>query len=213
MPLQNRVDPWGELTFNPSKAATLMGNRGILHDEHNTIVRKWAHKGWVFCLPSFKGIKRPKPFSQGNYSELFFLDEATAFSAGHRPCAYCQRERFQEFKEAWLSANMAEANGCSIAMPVIDKALHVERAMRGGGKNVYEAKLCDLPYGAMFEYKRRAYVAGTTLYYPWTFDGYGSPMSIDGTCLVKVLTPQSVIRVFANGFKPVFHTSIQEGES
>lgn len=211
MSLQNRVDPWGELKSDPSKAATLMGNRGILHDAHNTIVRKWAHKGWVFCLPSFKGIKRPKPFSQGNYSELFFLDEATAFSAGHRPCAYCQRKRFQEFKEAWLKANKAEANWSSMTMPAIDKILHEQRAIRGGGKQIYEAKLSDLPYGTMFEHEGRVYVVGTSANYPWSFDGYGRPMSIDGTCMVKVLTPASVVLTFSGGFKPVLHCSVQEG--
>jgi hypothetical protein len=72
MPLQNRVDPWGQLHAHPSKASTRMGNRGISHDGHNQIVRPWAHKGWVCCLTSFKGIKHPKPFSAGNYSEPFF---------------------------------------------------------------------------------------------------------------------------------------------
>lgn len=59
-----------------------MGNRGILHNGDNKIVRPWAHKAWVTCLLEFNGIKRPKPFSPGNYSELFFIDEATAFAAG-----------------------------------------------------------------------------------------------------------------------------------
>ena len=73
MPLQNRVDPWGRLNSVSSKSATRMGNRGILHDENNVVIKPWAHKAWVSCLLSFKDIERPKPFSQGNYSELFFL--------------------------------------------------------------------------------------------------------------------------------------------
>jgi hypothetical protein len=213
MSLQNRVDPWGALNSVPSKAATLMGNRGILHDEQNNILRPWAHKGWVFCMPSFKGIKRPKPFSQGNYSELFFLDEATAFAAGHRPCAYCQRKRFQEFKEAWLGANLAEEKRASMTMPTIDKVLHGERAIRGGGKQVYEATLSDLPFGTMFDFNGKAFVVGKSVCYPWAFDGYGPPMSIDETSLVMVLTPQSVVRTFAGGFTPLLHLSARGGHA
>lgn len=85
-----------------------MGNRGILHDDGNRIVRPWAHKAWVTCLLEFNGVKRPKPFSPGNYSELFFMDEATAFAAGHRPCAHCQRARHREFKDSWVRANGAD---------------------------------------------------------------------------------------------------------
>lgn len=130
-----------------------MGNRGILHDENSQIVKHWARQSWVTCLLSFKNIKRPRLFSQGNYSELFFLDEVTAFAAGHRPCAYCQRERNREFKDIWLHANVPEISDSKMNWPEIDKALHNERAIRGGGKRTYEAKLGDLPIGAMFEWR------------------------------------------------------------
>lgn len=185
----------------------LMGNRGILHDEGNSIVRPWAHKAWVTCLLEFKGIKRPKPFSNGNYSELFFVDEATAFAAGHRPCAYCQRTRHLEFKGAWVCANVPEDLRASTKMPDIDKVLHAERAVSGGGKRTYDALLVELPMGSMFEHEKTAYLVATQGYLPWAFEGYGVPCRIDPKAVVKVLTPRSIVRAFAGGFMPRVHPS------
>jgi len=184
-----------------------MGNRGILHDEGNSIVRPWAHKAWVTCLLEFKDIKRSKPFSQGNYSELFFFDEATAFAAGHRPCAYCQRARQVEFKDAWVRANVQEDLRASTKMPDIDKVLHAERAISGGGKRTYDARLVELPHGAIFEHKDVAYLVSVRGNLPWSFSGYGAAQNIDETELVKVLTPRSIVRAFAAGFTPIIHKS------
>jgi hypothetical protein len=207
--LQNRVDPWGKLHAVPNRGA-LMGNRGILHDDGNKIVRQWAHKAWVTCLLEFNDIKRPKPFSAGNYSELFFLDEATAFAAGHRPCAHCQRARHREFKEAWLRANVSEELRTSTLMPAVDRALHAERCIPGGSKVTFDAPLVELPRGVMFEHEDVAYLVGAAGYLPWSFEGYGAAKTIGPTAVVKVLTPQSVIGAFEEGFMPVFHQSANE---
>lgn len=184
-----------------------MGNRGILHDDGNRIVRPWAHKAWVTCLLEFNGIKRPKPFSPGNYSELFFIDEATAFAAGHRPCAQCQRARHREFKEAWVRANVAAEFRAATLMPDVDKVLHAERSVPGGRKVTFDATLVELPCGAMFEYEETAYLVGTRGYLPWSFEGYGAPKGINAASVVKVLTPRSVVRVFEEGFMPIVHSS------
>ena len=207
--LQNRVDPWGQLHAVPSKG-TLMGNRGILHDEENKIVRPWAHKAWVTCLLQYNGIKRPKPFSPGNYSELFFIDEATAFAAGHRPCAYCQRARHLEFKDAWVRANVADELRASTLMPAIDRVLHAERCVPGGRKVTFDAPLVELPLGAIFEHEEAAYLVAAAGYLPWSFDGYGAAKGIGGAAVVKVLTPQSIIRAFEAGFTPIVHQSACE---
>ena len=106
--LQNRVNPWGALCA-VSDRGQLMGNQGILHNEHNNIVRAWKHKAWVTCLLQFKDIQRPKPFSQGNYSELFFLDEVTAFAAGHRPCNFWALCRFVWNPTPTMAASMRAA--------------------------------------------------------------------------------------------------------
>jgi len=184
-----------------------MGNRGILHDEANSIVRPWAHKAWVTCLLEFKNIKRPKPFSHGNYSELFFVDEATAFAAGHRPCAYCQRARHLEFKGAWVRANVSEDLRASTKMPDIDKVIHAERAVSGGGKKTYDARLVELPHGAIFQHEDVAYLVSVRGCLPWSFDGYGAPKAMDVAAIVKVLTPRSIVRAFAAGFAPIVHQS------
>ena len=206
--LQNRVNPWGELCAVPDRGQ-LMGNRGILHNEHNDIVRPWKRKAWVTCLLHFKDIQRPRPFSQGNYSELFFLDEVTAFAAGHRPCNFCQRARSQEFKEAWVRANIAAAEQHDVTMPDIDKVLHAERAIRGGGKKTYRCALSELPRGSMFDLGGVAYVVGRNGFHPWSFAGYGSAVAIDGQSVVDVLTPASVVRTFSAGFVPKAHESLK----
>lgn len=200
MPLQNRVDPWGQLNAIASKASTRMGNRGILHNDENQIIKPWAHKAWVACLTEFGGIQRPKPFSKGNYSELFFLDDATAYAAGHRPCAYCQRDHFLAFKAAWIKTNMVEADHSSISIDHINKVLHQERAIRGGGKVSYEEVLSTLPIGIMFEFEGSAFIVAPHGFLPWSFDGYGATQSIPLSNIVKVLTPRSIARMFSNGF-------------
>lgn len=189
-----------------------MGNRGILHDDGNRIVRPWAHKAWATCLLEFNSIKRAKPFSPGNYSELFFLDEATAFAAGHRPCSYCQRARHREFKDAWVRANVVDELRATTLMPDVDKVLHAERSFPGGRKVTFDAPLDELPHGAMFEYEGAAYLVAASGFLPWSFDGYGAIKSIGGTPVVKVLTPQSVVRAFDNGFAPMVHASARSEE-
>lgn len=184
-----------------------MGNRGILHDDKNKIIKPWAHKAWVTCLLEFKGIKRSRPFSPGTYSELFFLDEATAFAAGHRPCASCQRARHLEFKDAWGRAHLPEEHPASIDMKEVDKVIHAERAISGGGKWTYNAELVELPQGTIFEHEAVAYLVTSKGYLPWSFEGYGAQRSIDAATLVKVLTPRSIVRAFDAGLVPIVHQS------
>jgi len=186
-----------------------MGNRGILHDDANRIVRPWAHKAWVTCLLDFKGIRRSRPFSKGNYSELFFIDEASAFAAGHRPCAYCQRERHLAFKDAWLRANVVEGSRAVMSMKEIDDILHAERAVRGGGKVSFDALLHELPGGVFFEHEQQAYlVSGQGVCWHWSFGGYVEARDIARTAVVKVLTPRSIVRAFGCGFTPRVHPSM-----
>lgn len=204
--LQNRVDPWGALVAVPDRGA-LMGNRGILHDSDNRIVRGWTRKAWVTCLLAYKQIKRPRPFSPGNYSELFFLDEATAFAAGHRPCTFCQRARSNEFKSAWLLANVPSPQHQGFSLATLDSRLHEERVTKGGTKVTYEAQVSSLPDGAMFEHDGLAYLVRAGLHLPWTFRGYGKAISLPPTAAVRVLTPRSAVAAFRQGFRPGTHPS------
>lgn len=169
MPLQNRVDPWGRLIAVSARGAWL-GNRGILHNERKEIISPWKHKSWVTCELQFKGRKRDI-FSQGTYSELFFLDEATALSAGHRPCAECRRARYNEFKAIWLKVNPQME---SSSVDQIDKQLHKERAVRGGAKMKHCLKFEDLPEGAFIEIEGEAWLFWMGALKKWSPSGYVS---------------------------------------
>lgn len=184
-----------------------MGNRGILHNESRQVVRPWAGKSWVTCALQFNGVRRPL-FDKGTYSELFFLDEATAFAAGHRPCNHCRKVRYAEFKAAWLRTNRPDAADGNTPISEIDKVLHAERAIPGGGKVEFSSTLNALPPGTMFEYDDAAYLVWSGAVHHWWFDGY-TPSSMEvGTQEVNVLTPASVVRMFRNEFIPSVHASV-----
>lgn len=209
MPLQNRVDPFG--CFHAvNERGSYLGNRGILHKEQKQIVVPWRGKAWVTCLLAFEGIKR-QVFSVGSYSELFFLDEATAFSAGHRPCNYCQKDRFKEFKTAWLTANrelhsIIEHNP---SIKIIDNILHTQRAARGGAKVKFTEAIQNVPDGTLIEISGNAFLVYYNALFPWSFSGYGTPVELPKTdTLVQVLTPKSIVCMFRTGFVPKVHTSV-----
>lgn len=206
MPLQNRVDPWGHLQAVEARG-TLFGNRGILHNARQEIVTASARKGWVTCRLTFEGRKR-EVFSAGSYSELFFLDEATAFAAGHRPCAECRRERYNEFKSAWVKANAGLVQSANPPIAEIDKVMHTERALRGGGKVSFEAPFADLPAGTFIELGTEAFLIWHGRLLRWSFAGYSeSQLPPAPATRARVLTPASVVRVFRSGFIPGVHVS------
>ncbi len=184
-----------------------MGNRGVLHNEHRQIIKSWVSKAWVTCLLEFKGIKRPV-FAKNSYSELFFLDEVTAFAAGDRPCAYCRRARYDEFKSAWLQANRPDASVRGTKIGEIDNVLHSARAHSNGGKIVFKAPLDKVPSGTLFEYENAAYLIWNGTIYTWSFNGY-TPASLTlGNQQVNVLTPASIVKMYAKGFIPTVHPSL-----
>ncbi len=130
MPRQNRVNPFGEIIATQDRGM-FMGNRGVLHDQEGRIQRAWQGKRWLVCVLEFRG-RKPQVMSPGHYTELFFLDEATALAAGHRPCAECRRERFNAFRDAW---RLAEDSHPPTA-DEIDNRLHAERlTLPSGSKN------------------------------------------------------------------------------
>ncbi|MDO3639880.1 hypothetical protein Q2100_29330, partial [Mycolicibacterium sp. KC 300] len=98
MPLQNRVTPDGDIIATEARG-TLMGNRGVLHDADRRIVRRSRNRMWLICLLEFRERRR-SVMTPGSYTELFFLDEAVALAAGHRPCAECRRDRYRAFLDA-----------------------------------------------------------------------------------------------------------------
>ena len=145
-PRQNRVDPFGRLIAAAARGA-LMGNRGCLHDARGHIRRSHRGTRWIFCRLEFKGRRR-ELMQPGRYTELFFLDEATAFAAGHRPCWECMRERANQFRDSWAVANRGAVEG-ELTAARLDEALHSERVGPSGAKTTFEAALAELPDGAI----------------------------------------------------------------
>jgi hypothetical protein len=208
MTQQNRVDPWGALHAVPSRG-NLMGNRGILHNDEGEIVRKWASPTWVTCVLKFGQRTSPGTFRPGHYSKLFFLDEATAFAAGHRPCGECQRPRYMEFRDAWKAANVSEEQLERFSLSMLDRQLHAERTSRTAtnGKGTFTAPISELPFGVLVEWAGHAWlVANARELRRWSFDGYAPPVEAPAEA-VRVLTPASIVKTFGQGFRPRVHSS------
>ena len=191
-----------------SARGTLLGNRGVLHNDRKEIVAPWRTKAWLTCRLAWKGRKRTV-MSPGSYTELFFLDEATAFAAGHRPCAECRRERFREFKAAWAAANAAVVASADPPITVIDSILHAERVLRGGKKVTYAADVDSLPDGTMVEVDGTAYLIWQKLLLQWSFAGYTEVKELLQR-RVQVLTPASIVQILSGGFRPQVHESARK---
>ena len=204
-PKQNRVDPFGQLHAVEARGMW-MGNRGVLHNETGKVVAQWRLRRWIICKLSFKNRWRPV-FAPRRYSELFFLDEATAFAAGHRPCAECRRERYNEFRAAWTAANSVGHD--FLHAEEIDDQLHDERVLPNGKKRSYESTLLDLPSGAFIERAGVAHLVWNGGLIPWTFAGYLAPVTkVSVNDYVRVLTPASIVATFNEGFIPEVHDSV-----
>lgn len=208
MPLRNRVAPDGEIAALPARG-TFMGNRGgVLHNDRKEIVRPWASRRWITCVLEFKGRRRTV-MSPGRYTELFFLDEAVALAAGHRPCAECRRERFIAFKEAWRRAANYPPDRFVYADD-IDKQLHPARIGRHAGKITYEAPLHSLPDGSFVSIAGESYLVWKHALALWSPGRYVRALPRANDLVVTVLTPEPIVRCMQNGYAPVIHESIRE---
>src|SRR5664279_1736537 len=132
MPLQNRVTPLGTLVTDPGRGL-VYGNRGCLHDEAGRIRRSFNGKRWIACRLQFRDWHRTPLMQPGRFTELFFLDEATAFAAGHRPCALCRRADYDAFTAVWAELHPGEGGA-----DAVDARLHGERVAAGGGRVLHE---------------------------------------------------------------------------
>lgn len=207
MALQNRVTPFGEIVAHLARG-TLMGNRGgCLHDDQKRIRRRrWVSERWITCLLEFRGWHR-EVMRPGYYTEIFFLDEATALAAGHRPCAECRRADFNRFREAWLAGNPAAGLTPASSIGAIDSVLHAERCSPDWGKRTFGAPLATLPSGVMVAGGSQAFLWWRGKLRPWTFDGYGDPLPADANRTLTVLTPASTVAAIAAGYTPAVHLS------
>jgi len=202
MPLQNRVDPFGNI-FRTHARGTMMGNRGgALHNRDREIVRSYKTRRWITCVLEFRGRYR-KVMSEGRYTELFFLDEAVAFAAGHRPCAECRRESYNAFRDAWRRRGKQESPPFADEM---DLELHPARIDRGQ-KVTYEAALSSLPDGSFIQVEGSAHLVWRDALALWTPAGYASKRARQGDLVVTVLTPKPIVECFKKGYAPEIHSS------
>ncbi len=199
MPLKNRVDPFGDLFATPARG-TLMGNRGgRIHDAHKQLgTRRWASKQWICCQLDFKDRHR-KVWGDG-YTELFFLDEVTAFAAGHRPCFECRRRDAEQF------ARLFSGVPHRASAPAMDKVLHAERLDRKA-KRTHQRDIDTLPDGAMVVLDGTAFAVRGDKLLRWTPSGYAETASRPRVIPVGALTPPSILAVLERGYRPLWHAS------
>jgi hypothetical protein len=194
MPHRNRVDPFGEISATPHRG-TLMGNRGVIHADDGTIVRAWQVKRWIACRLEFKGRHR-EILQPRRWTELFFLDEATAIAAGHRPCAECRRADYKRWQAAWETAGLGATNA-----DAMDAVLHADRT----GPRA-SAPASSLPAGAMVVADGAPWLVAGGELASWSFGGYAEHRRA-GRARVEVLTPACALAVLAEGYEPQLHQS------
>jgi hypothetical protein len=187
----------------------MMGNRGgAIHNEKREIVRQYKSRSWIACVLEFKGRKRTV-MSPGRYTELFFLDEAAAFAAGHRPCAECRRERFNAFKAAWKRWSQRD-DSKPLLVHEIDIELHRARIGVKREKVTYEALLDSLPDGCFVCIDWSSYLVLDRSLFLWLPEGYVKKSHRPPGLTVTVLTPQPFVECFREGYKPGIHQSALE---
>jgi hypothetical protein len=203
MPLQNRVTPTGDIIATPHRGL-FTGNRGIIHDPgtRTLLNKRWSSPAWITCLCEFRGWRRPV-MARRSWTELFFLDEATAFAAGHRPCFFCRRDDANRFRAAW-----EQGNGVSgVSAKVMDAVLHRERLDRGKKRlHALPAPLAELPDGAMLQQGEESFLVVLGRARLWSPAGYVDAGRDLETPML--LTPPSALRALGAGYRPVLHPTV-----
>ena len=190
MPLQNRVTPLGELVADPGRGL-VYGNRGCLHDDAGKIRRRYNGKRWIACRLRFRDWHRSPLLQPGRFTELFFLDEATAFAAGHRPCALCRREDYVRFTELWPVETGADA---------IDAQLHAERIDPSTRAHRTHATARSLPDGAFVLVDGAPWLVLGDDVLRWTTAGYTERRTRPERA--PLITPPSLVAVLRAGWTP-----------
>ena len=204
MPLQNRVTPLGDLIADPARGL-VYGNRGCLHDATGTIRRRYAVRRWIACRLEFRGWQRGPLLQPGRFTELFFLDEATAFAAGHRPCALCRHDDYRRFVAFWRDRYRGPAGADEI-----DARLHDERIEPGSKRQRHhEAELRRLPDGAFVIHDGAPHLVLGADLLRWAPSGYKGRVARPHGA-VETITPPSLLALLATGWEgavPLIHPS------
>jgi hypothetical protein len=206
MARRNRVSPLSELIATPARGL-VYGNRGCLHDEEGRIRRRYNGRRWIACRLRFKDWHRAPLLQPGKFTELFFLDEATAFAAGHRPCALCRRDDYTRFLEIWRALHQDDANA-----DAVDAELHGQRIdPQTRGQRHHEAELADLPDGSFVLHEHVPHLVYGDRLLRWSPAGYSAGAARMGNGSAHVITPPSLVAVLRSGWEsavPVVHPSV-----
>jgi hypothetical protein len=202
--LQNRVAPTGEVVADPGRG-TLTGNRGCLHGTGRDLgVSRWRSKLWICCVLDWRGRRRD-PMPPRRWTMLFFLDEATALAAGHRPCGYCRRADYLSYVEAWRAGHALAERPKAVEM---DAVLHVQRVDSRTRRQITRpARAGDLPAGAMIRLGDAVGLLLSGSFRPWSFTGYGPPAPLAPGTAVDLLTPPATVAALRAGYRPLLHAS------
>ncbi|HEY3607570.1 MAG TPA: hypothetical protein VGL06_08725 [Pseudonocardiaceae bacterium] len=195
----NRVTPRGELIAVPDRGL-FWGNRGRLHDPAGNVVRYSTTKAWAICVLEFKGRRRQQ-WAPGWLTELYFLDEATALAAGHRPCGECRYRDYQAFKAAYGRAHPDDEP----TVRAIDARMHADRLSGPRTRRTYIAPLADLPDGTMIELSTEPWLVRRNELLAWHPGGYTDRQPRRPDTEVTVLTPRATVATLAAGYEPVVH--------
>jgi hypothetical protein len=210
-PLQNRVDPFGQFQAVRERG-TMFGNRGgCLHDERQEIRpgRPWVNQRWITCVLEFKGRRR-ELMQPNRYTELFFLDEATAFAAGHRPCMECRRPDALRFIAAWSKAHLPPGQRLKTVSHIDEIAQRERVDTRTHEQRTARVQLSTLPDGVFITLDsspEQPLLRWRSRLLPWSFGGYGEARRLRGDQAVTLLTPPSFAISFAAGYEPSVHPS------
>jgi hypothetical protein len=204
VPLQNRVDPFGELFATPSRGLFLGNRGGRFHsDDQKLTSRRWASRQWICCVLDFKG--RQRDVWGRYYTELFFMDEVTALAAGHRPCFECRRKDAEAFAAAWQRAFKLLRRPRADEM---DLVLHAER-LNGRTKRRHRRSIDGLPDGAFVVLEEGAWAVRGDSLQLWTPEGYDTSKRRPRGTMVDVLTPPAIMGALAAGYRPRWHPSAE----
>jgi hypothetical protein len=195
MPLQNRVTPLGELIADPARGL-VYANRGCLHDAEGRIRRRFSGKRWIACRLRFRGWHRHPLLQPGRFTELFFLDEATAFASGHRPCALCRRDDYDRFAELWR-----EVHPRQVGADAMDAQLHEERVDPDTrGHRVHQAALDELPDGTFVLRHGDPWLVRGGELLRWTPAGYRDAEPRPAGERATLVTPPSLVAILRAGW-------------
>ena len=208
MPRRNRVDPWGDLHAVNGRGL-FTGNRGCLVDRNGAVVRHHTSPSWIICLTEFRGRRRPLAAAVG-WTPLFFLDDAVALAAGHRPCGLCRRSSYRSYRDA-----VTRATGSSSPLPATEltRRLGAERLVPGRGlaraadRRLWASEIGALPAGAVVVDRGHPHLVLGDRLLPFTFDGWGPPSERPRRGEARVLTPPTSVAALGHGYAPVLHPS------